>query len=54
MNFLFDFDYSFHHVPSRDAVDDQFQRTLDALTGVMMGQSNLQVQELLIGMLNYV
>ena len=40
--------------PSSDAVDDQFQHTLDVLTGIMMGQSNLQAPELLIGMLNYV
>ena len=41
-------------LPSSDAVDDQFQHTLDVLTGIMMGQSNLQAPELLIGMLNYV
>ena len=42
------------HVPSRDAVDDQFQHTLDVLASIMKGQSNSQAQELLIGMLDYV
>ena len=41
-------------MPSRDAVDDQFQHTLDVLASIMKGQSNLQAQELLIGMLDYV
>ncbi len=37
---------------SRDAVDERFQRTLDVLIGIMMGQLNAQAQELLIDMLN--
>ena len=39
---------------SRDAVDDQFQHTLDVLAGKRMGLLNLQAQELSIDMLNYV
>ena len=39
-------------MPSRDAVDDQFQYTLDMLAGIRMGSLNLQGRELLIDMLN--
>ena len=39
---------------SRDAVDNRFQHTLDVLTGITVGQSNLQTQELLIDTLNFV
>ena len=40
-------------LPSREAVDDRFQHTLDVLTVTTMGQLNAQAQELSIDMLNY-
>ena len=39
-------------LPSKDAVDDQFQHTLDMLAGIRMRWLNLQACELLIDMLN--
>ena len=41
-------------LPLSDAVDDQFQRTVDVLTVITMGQSSLKAQELLIDMQHYV
>ena len=40
-------------LPSRDAVDDKFQHTLDVLAGISMGMLNAQAQELSTDMLNY-
>ena len=37
--------------PSRDAVDDRFQHTLDVIAGIMMRQLNSWAQELSIDML---
>ena len=39
-------------LPSKDAVDDIFQHTLDVLAGIIMGHSNSRAQELSIDMLN--
>ena len=54
---LFDFQYSprlsSDLSPSREAVDERFQRTVDVLGVMMMGQFNAQAQELPIDMLNY-
>ena len=42
---------NFIFLPSRDPLDDQFQRILDVLTGITMGQLNSQTQELSFNML---
>ena len=41
-------------LPSKDAVNDRFQHTLDVLNDIMMENSNSQALELSIDMLNYI
>ena len=41
-------------LPSKDAVDDQFQHIHDVLAGIRMGFLNLEAPELTIDMLNYI
>ena len=52
-DFLYSLRLSSDLSPSREAVDERFQRTVDVLTVMMMGQFNAQAQELPIDMQNY-
>ena len=56
VNVYFDWYYDLRHSsdlsPSREAVDDRFQHTLDVLTVIMMTQLNAEAQALSIDVLN--